>query len=240
MIKELTFPIEEVIQETEDTVTLRLKKTQQFDYFPGQFITIDIRQFKELENIERGKKVGPRAYSIGSSPTRDHVDITVKKEDKGRFSVWIVEEKPLKKGDFVTFKGPWGHFIYEENYGDVVLIGAGSGIVPLKTILEYIADKKLKASATLLYSNKTQKDIIYKKELDSINSSNVKIHYTLTQEQWNGRTGRINEQMIKECVGDLQNKRYYLCGPMIFAKEIKEILIKKNVKQELIKVEAWG
>lgn len=237
--EEINTRLIEFIQETHDTVTIRLAKPENFEYLPGQFVTIDTHQFDTVKNTERGRKNGPRAYSIASPPTRNYLDITVKKEENGRLSSWFVNESDLKLGDAITIKGPFGSFVYN-GHGDIVLLSAGSGIVPLRAMLWYVIDKNLPVSAHLLYSSKTRNDIIYGKELDAIQQPNVHIYHTLTREEWNGRKGRITEVMIKECVGDLNNKKYYICGSVPFTKDLEKILLTNNVPKEKIKTEGWG
>ena len=105
----------------------------------------------------------------------------------------------------------------------IVLIGAGSGIVPLMCMLRFIKTAQLwDVSAVLLYSNTHYEEIIYREELDKLSElPNIKVVHTLTREipeHWKGYTGRINKEYDLE--GSSQSTRQsllplrtaYLCG----------------------------
>ncbi|MBI5065532.1 hypothetical protein HZA97_04810 [Candidatus Woesearchaeota archaeon] len=229
--------VKRLIRETPDTITFETDKPKEFNYFAGQFATIDTKQFKELETVEEGRRHGPRAYSYTSSPTEDHLGFTIKKENKGKFSPWVLSGG-INVGDEVEIRSPFGHFFYEEQMGDVVLIGAGSGIVPLRSIIRFILDSNFKVGIKLFVSNKTEKDVIYKKELDEWNTlNNVKVFHSLTREK---EMKRIDEEHLKKNIGDFDKFCYFLCGPNDFCNEMKEIILKKGVAPNKVKMEKYG
>ena len=227
--------IKEIIQETKDTITWQFEES--VNYLPGQFITIDTKQFPQLKEAKIGRINGPRAYSI-TWP----FGITVKKEEEGLFSTFVIDNF-LKVGDIIEIKGPFGFFKYSE-HSDVILIGAGSGIVPLYTIICYFIDNKLPFQAKLLYGNKTEDSIIFKKQLDqlSLENKNIEIVHTLTRadDSWKGRRGRIDISLIEETAKDLSKYIFYICGPSEFGNSIKSELLKKGIPAEKIKMEAYG
>lgn len=227
--------IKEIIQETYDTITIQFEN--KINYFPGQFITIDTKQFPELANTGIGRAQGPRAYSI-TWP----FGVTVKKEENGLFSTFVAKGN-LKAGNEIEIKGPFGFFTYAEQR-DVFLIGAGSGIVPLYTILSSIAEKKSTASAKLLYSSKTEKDIIFRKQLDKLQAENKNFDMmhilTRADDSWKGRKERIDINLIEDFAKDLKRYIFYICGPAEFGKSIKEAILKKGIPSSNVKLEAWG
>ncbi|MEK6857850.1 MAG: FAD-binding oxidoreductase [Nanoarchaeota archaeon] len=227
--------IKEIIQETKDTATWQFDGSM--NYLPGQFITIDTKQFPQLKEAKVGRTNGPRAYSI-TWP----FGITVKKEEQGLFSTFVLENY-LNVGDVVEIKGPFGFFKYSEP-SNVVLLGAGSGIVPLYTIICNILHNKIPVEAKLLYSNKTESDIIFKKQLDKLSSENknIEVVHTLTRadDSWTGRKGRIDISLIESTAKDLSKFVFYICGPSEFGNSLKNELLKKGVSAEKIKMEAYG
>ena len=183
-VKKLTGKIEKIIRETEDTKSFWIKLPENFDHIPGQFVNIS------LPSLEK-----KGAFSIGSSPTefKDKILITVKK-------VGLLTGKlhDAKVGDEIIVTGPLGEFTFKNQKNDLVFMAGGTGIVPFRCITKYVIDKKLNNKIILLYSARTEKDIIYNYEWDKIKNKNVKIITTLTRQEWKGPMGRINEDLIKE------------------------------------------
>ncbi|MDQ7082916.1 MAG: hypothetical protein Q9N34_08220 [Aquificota bacterium] len=125
-----------------------------------------------------------------------------------------------------------------------MLIGAGSGVVPLMSILRYIKDKELhNVKATLLVSYTSYEEIIYRKELEELSGhSNIKVRITLTRkapEDWEGLRGRINTDMVLKEVEDIPANLYYLCGPPAFVDDMKKLLLQLGVERKQIKTERY-
>ncbi|MBI3031993.1 oxidoreductase [Candidatus Woesearchaeota archaeon] len=235
--------ITQVKQETPDTKTFRFEAVNQerMLFKPGQFAMVhDIEVTKDGEK----KKVN-RSYSIASSPTKNYIELVIKAEHPGLTSPkWINE---VKEGEQYEVKGPFGKFVYTEDMkGDVVLIGAGSGIAPLRSIVYYILEQKLPTAVYLIYSNKTQEDIIMKDEFLSLEEdhNNFELEFTLTREpehsDWEGHRGRIDYEFLEDCIGFLEDKLYYLCGPKEFVISMESLLKEHNVPAEKIKKEIYG
>ena len=203
--------ITKVIKETPDTHTVRISlenfkdQGEVFSFKPGQFVMV---------RPKIDGKVIPRAYSISSSPTKaqskdNYIDLTVRQTKEPTVSKWLNERSI---NDKIIFRGPYGQFFWEENHPEssqLLLIGGGSGITPLKSIIEYISDKNLPNKTKLLYSAKTQKDIILHDSLTKINNSNenIEIEFSLTREpeesNWTGRRGRIDSEYIKKTLKEI-------------------------------------
>ena len=245
-----TAVVDEVIVETHDTKTLRLKTPnlppdEPFHYQPGQFVMV---------RPEINGNIIPRAYSFSSSPTRSmqkegYFDLTVRQTETPTVSKWLNDRQV---GDKIDFRGPYGNFVWDETdpeAQEVFLIGAGSGITPLKCIFEYIHDKKYPNKVELLYSCRTMDEIISKEPLDQLHkeTSNSKIIYTLTREpqdsQWKGHRGRIDSSLIKneleENHFDLKKTKFYMCGTPIFCQTMVDILKGLGVLEDHILHEKW-
>jgi glycine betaine catabolism B len=220
----------EIIQEIPDVKTFRLKLVKPFAFLPGQFIFVHMTL-----NNEKLK----RAYSIASSPLdKEFIEITIKKQTPGTFSVYMVDS--AKEGDLLEISGPFGKFNYQDTLKEVVFIAGGVGVAPFRGIIRYILQKKLPTKVTLLYSTRTRNEIIYRNELDSINSHNIKIKYTLTRDEtWDGHKGRIDEAFILENLNNAKDKIYFLCGPLEFIRSTVDILITMGVDNTSIKRDVW-
>ena len=233
-IQEYKLKIIEIIDEIDNVKTFRLKIPEGSDlkYRCGQFFMV---RFEDNETLKR-------AYSISSSPeNKSYMEITL--DLVGEFTTKLFK---CKVGDYLMFKGPYGKFYFSEDMKqNLVLIGGGLGITPLRSIINFCKDKNLDNNIKLLYSSRTPEHVVYRKELEKLNEWE-KFDYIQTitrpkpEDGWSGKTGRIDESMIKENVENFEDNLYFLCGPLEFVKEIISILEKLGVKKEQIKADAWG
>ncbi len=237
-IVEFVAPVVEVREETPSTRTLVFDISgQDFEFYPGQYVMLKIPYPPTGEELKR-------AYSIASSPLqKDRLELTVKRKEGGKASVILTTE--VKEGDKFYIKGPYGKFYWTEEISTrIVLLGAGSGIVPLMCILRYIRDKGLhNVKATLLVSYTSYEEIIYRRELEELERhSNIKVRITLTRsapENWKGYRGRINADMVLKEVEDIPANLYYLCGPPVFVEDMKALLRELGVDRKQIKTEKY-
>ncbi|MEM4337034.1 MAG: FAD-dependent oxidoreductase [Candidatus Woesearchaeota archaeon] len=223
MVKKLKGTIEKIIEESEDVKSFWIKLEEDFAFTPGQFVIVS------LPDLEK-----KGAFSIGSSPTehKNKILITVKK-------VGLLTGKlhEAKLGDIINIIGPLGDFTFKEQNNDLVLIAGGCGIVPFRSIIHYVLDKKLKNKVVLLYSARTEKDIIYRYEWEKLKNKNIKIVITLTRQQWEGRTGRIDKQLIEDSARNLKNPEFFVCGPQQLVEEISEKI--KQAGYNRIRIDKW-
>ena len=136
---------------------------------------------------------------------------------------------------------------YDENMKqDLVLIGGGLGISPLRGIIRYCHNKKLQNRINLLYSVKAPEDVVYKDELDKFNDSNFNFDCIVTvtrpkpEDNWDKRTGRIDKELLKQNIKEVPNTLFFICGPLVFTKSIISMLEELGVKKEQIKTDIWG
>lgn len=210
-----------IYRETADTVTIVFNEgSELFHFKAGQFINLTL-----TINAEKVT----RAYSLSSCPGYDeHPAITVKQVDGGLMSTYILKHaEEIEEWDI---EGPHGFFhLTAETQSSkwVVLIGGGSGITPLYSILKYLL-RSTSVNVLLINTNKTERDVIFGKALMRIRQSflhRFKTVYAFTKEMpadtWfsdeivGGRLTRIRlKKLIKEFTGvEYLNAHYYLCGP---------------------------
>ncbi len=233
-IKEHKLKIKEIIDVGPDVKLFRCEIPDgvNVDFYPGQFFMVSIPGEENLK----------RAYSIASSPHEKHIEICLGKV--GNFSSKLFGKNP---GDVLIFKGPYGKFFFDgEMKNDLVLFAGGLGITPMMSIIRYCNGKKLNNKVRLLYCAKTPQNLIYKEELERTRDENKNFDFVLTitrlrpEHKWCGKTGRIDEKLLKESIKNIEDKLFYLCGPKEFVKCIIEMLEKLNVKKERIKTDVWG
>jgi len=247
MIYEYELKISEIKQLSPMSKVIKLDlEGKEFDFKPGQFIMIELDlEDQEGFTVEEGKsKTQKRAFSISSSPTeKEYLELTVKPPENASFvSKYLID--CVKVGDIFKIKGPYGLFVFdkEKSAKNVMLIGAGSGIAPLISVIRYINTNKLDINCKLLFANKIEEEILWREELESIAKNNSKFLYefTLTREDWQGTKGRIDKEMILRSIDNLEETDFYLCGPPEMVKNIQQILLDFGVVKDKIKREMYG
>jgi ferredoxin-NADP reductase len=229
--------LSQIERQTHDTKTLRFQVLDErlFCAKPGQFLTFQL-------TID-GRRVR-RSYTVSSSPVHEnYVEITPKRIENGCVSAFLNER--AEPGLTVEASGPYGRFYFEEKlHKSIVLIAAGSGITPMISMMRYIDDLELATPVTLLYCVRTAADIIFENELARLSRSLPNFEYEVCLSKpdptWKGRTGRLTEEFVSEKVPDLDSSTFFLCGPMGFMENARQILSTLGAKQERILQESFG
>lgn len=217
-----------------------------FNFQPGQFamMELDLEKTGRFKVRDGKNKIQKRPFSMSSAPLQqNYLEITVKPTEDGFVSEYFVNH--LQSGELIAVTGPFGKFYFDEKNTkkNIMLIGAGSGISPLMSILRYINEKKLPLRTHIIYSNKTENEILWRKEIELISktSKNISHEFTLTRENWKGATGRIKKEMIENSGLLLAETDFYLCGPPEFVKDMEDILITElGIQKEDIKKEIYN
>ena len=235
-VHEYILKISEIIDETPSVKVFRVKLPEDvdMDFYSGQFFMVSFVNDPEIKTA--------RAYSIASSSLKkNYLEIGLNKV--GPFTAKMFQ---MQTGDLLKFKGPYGKFYFNEQIkNDLVLIEGGTGITPLIGIIRYCNDKKLNNKIKLIYSVKISEEIIYRDDIEEIKKSNKNFDYVVTitrpeESNWLGRKGRIDLNLLKENVEDVENSLYYLCGPKEFVDTIISMLLSLGAKREQAKTDVWG
>ena len=238
--------VTKVIKNTKDISTIYFTKKDGSVpiFYAGQYITV---LFKDLLPPE-GK-----AYSLSCRPGLPYLSITVKRV--GKYSNRICDLKP---GDKFLVSSSYGS-LFEDYDQDITLIGAGVGIAPLFSIINDTLLKNPKRKVTLLYTNKTIKDICFLKELEELKEKhpNFKLILHVTREKdikekestnENDKDNQVDSKFVKgrfNLEGYLKNKTldatsdFILCGHINFVKDIYNDLLKCKVPVEQISTEIF-
>lgn len=207
-----------------------------FDFIPGQYLNI-------IAKID-GKQV-KRSYTIASPPTRKKsYDLTIKREEHGIMSSYLHDQ--IRIGDDLSISGPAGFFSFTgAEASNLVLIGAGVGVTPLMSVLRYLADIKWNGQVTVLFSFKTQDDILFQAEIEEIKKvlPTFQSFVTLTRAEgknWNGLRGRFVGETILKCAPNVKEARIHVCGPSMMMDAIKGELLSLGVPKDFIKIEYFA
>ena len=218
---------------TPSVISVTLEKPVNFEYKPGQFINITLT----VENCD--ERCNKRNFTLTSSPLDDNLMIATRR-GISRFKKTLTKSAP---DTIVNISPPLGRFtLNEENSVPLIMFAGGIGITPFHSMIRYAAKKNLLESITLLYSNTKANDVPFKEEFDAIVATHprIKVHHTITgDESWEGRRGRIDEDMIRDIVKNLNECEYYVCGPQVLVTALVDVLKKMNIREEKIKFEQF-
>ena len=193
-----------IAQNTADTKTYTFETERPLYFRAGQYLTL---------GCKIGKSEVSRPYAISSSPKEalsGRVSLTVKK--CGFFSGYLFDSAAV--GDSFVLGDPSGEFCYEpvKDADHVVAIAGGSGITPFYSMAQAVADGTNRHKLTIFYGARTESDLIFKKELDTLVSDKVKVVYVLSDEKKEGyESGFIGAELLQKYVsGDYT---VMMCGP---------------------------
>ena len=226
----------EIIDRTPGVKSFRFKIEVDVDFKAGQFFFVTIK----VDEANRTKH-----FSFSNSPTeKEYVEFTKRITD----SEYSRGLERLKIGDWARLKMPYGAFTLVDGIDKIAFLSGGIGITPIRSMCKYVTDVGIRKDIILIYGNNTEKDIIFKEDFDMLQKTNknISIVYALTspdvdRERWKGRTGYINEEMLKEEVPDFKDRTFYLCGPPAMVQSLKAILKDKLViAEDKIKLENFA
>ena len=188
-----------------------------------------------------------RSYSIASPPEDGmRVALTVERLDDGEVSSFLVDD--VRTGDEIELRGPiGGYFTWDvRDGGPLMLIGGGSGVVPLMAMVRHRAAAAAPVPARLLYSVRAIDDVIYHAELDRIAAADPTFMPTLTLTRaqppgWTGLHRRVDADMLEQAVWPAADApRVFVCGPTPFVESVADILVQLGHAPQHIKTERFG
>jgi ferredoxin-NADP reductase len=235
--RRLTWQLSGVTEVTPETPTVRTIGLAVPDW-PGH----RAGQHLDIRLTAEDGYTAERSYSIASAPG-EPVALTVERLDDGEVSPYLTGE--LRAGDELEVRGPiGGYFVWDAARGDgpLLLVAGGSGIVPLRAILRHRQRSGATTASRLLYSARSQAELIYRAELDGYRD--VPATYTLTRERppgWGGRTGRIDQALLAGVAWPAgQDPLAFVCGPTPFVEAVAAWLVGLGYPADRVKTERFG
>ena len=240
--------VAQIVQETPRVASLYLDIPDWPGHLAGQHVDVRL-------TADDGYQT-ERSYSIASAPEEPRLAITVERLDDGEVSPYLVGE--LMVGDKLELRGPiGGYFVWRASETrPLLLIGGGSGVVPLMAMLRHRsaarknlvagAAKGSEAQARLLYSSRTQSDIIYREELGRLAAAGdgLEVFHTLTRDKpqgWSGFTRRLDAAMLQEVAWPRSDMpAVFVCGPTSFVEAAASLLVGMGFEPGWIKTERFG
>jgi len=206
-------------------------------------------QHYDLRLTADGGYQAERSYSIASPPEQTgEIALTVELVNEGEVSGYLFEGVAV--GDELELRGPiGGYFVWrgEATSPPLLLVGGGSGVVPLMAMLRHRQHLGLRTPAVLLFSVRTPEEVIYQAELEAMaqadDSFTLLLDYTRQAPPgWAGYQRRIDAAMLAEVVarfGDAQPQAF-VCGPTGMVESAANGLQAAGLPPEMILTERFG
>ena len=237
--------ISDVVKETPEAVSVTfdvpIELKSKYIFLPGQYLT--------LESLINNEKIR-RDYSISSTPSSGNLTVTIKKVKNGIFSNYANDS--LQKGSLINVSLPRGRFVYDRISDSPKIIfafAAGSGITPIISIIKTALENSPKTSCRLIYGNKSPKTTIFLndlKHLKQVYKNRFDLQFVYSQAQVeNSLSGRIDAEKTAHFLHNFSSEQkslsnYYLCGPEKMIFNVKNELLKNNIKEEKILFELFS
>ena len=188
----------------------------------------------------------PSPTRVEATASTNRVALTVERLDDGEVSPYLVDE--VRVGDRFELRGPiGGYFVWEaRSLEPVLLVGGGSGVVPLMAMIRHRRATGSAVSARLLYSSRMLEDVIYREELERLAAEDGDLHValTLTRErppEWSGYDRRVDEAMLAEVFGPPAGYALaFVCGPTRFVETAANGLVALGYDPSRVRTERFG
>lgn len=222
---------------THDIVELRLKLEEPLpEYLAGQYVELQVP----------GITKEPRNFSFARAPQnedRQSVTFFLRQVPGGVLTTWLFADD--RSGTPVSIKGPFGSFYLREADAPILCVAGGSGLAPIKALLEQVAKSGFHRDVTLLFGARTQADLYCLDEMHEYErQSKGRFQFlpALSEEpadsDWNGARGNVTD-LIARTTPDVAGSHAYLCGPPPMIDAALEVLEKVGVESSHIHFEKF-
>jgi ferredoxin-NADP reductase len=220
--------VSQITRETPRVKSFRIALPMWMAHLPGQHYDVRL-------TAPDGYRA-QRSYSIASSPLDEgEVELTIDCLEDGEVSPYFHDV--LVEGDQVELRGPFASYFVWRGESPVLLIGGGSGVVPLMAMLRHRRRAMPDTPMRLIYSVRNAEEVIYADEL----GDDAALTFTRSApEGWRGHVGRLDRQLI-----DTQAEPYFggiafLCGSNGFVETASQLLLEAGFSPQRIRTERFG
>jgi len=220
--------VTEIRRETPRVKSFRIAVPMWMAHLPGQHYEVRL-------TAPDGYRA-QRSYSIASSPElEDEVELTVERLEDGEVSVYMHDA--LEQGDEIEVRGPFATYFVWREERPVLLVGGGSGVVPLMAMLRHRRLTAPDLPMRLLYSVRTPEEVIYASEL----GDETTLTYTRSAPPgWSGHTGRIDAELVSSAASGYSDGVAFVCGSNGFVETASELLLDAGFPPEQVRTERFG
>ncbi len=217
---------------THDVVHAITTKPEGFGFQRGQAVdwALDRRGFRD----------NPHPFTMVSGPEDDHLEFVIKCYPTSEYPdhEGVTEQiEKLVPGAKILISEPFGGL---EDKGEGVFIAGGAGITPFISMLEAREKAGALGGCALIFSNKAEKDIILRERWEAMAKKGLQLRLTLTDEDHPSIPHTmVTGDYLKEQLGELTNRRFYVCGPPPMMEAVIATLRQHRVPDFRIIAEEW-
>jgi len=217
----------------------------------------DWNKFNLWRYVSDVKEPALRAYSMASYPEEKEIMLNVRiatpppgasdSVPPGIMSSYIFDLKP---GDKCTISGPYGEFFAKETDAEMVFVGGGAGMAPMRShIFDQLRRLKSKRKMTFWYGARSKREMFYVEDFDMLARENdnfewhVALSDPLPDDNWDGYTGFIHNVLFEEFIKKHpapEDCEFYMCGPPIMNTSVINMLLENGVEPENIMLDDFG
>ena len=222
----------------------------------------DWEKFHMFDLVMHNPEPQFRAYSMASYPAEDNIimlNVRIATPPFDRVNGGFMKVNPgvcssyiysLKPGDKVTISGPYGEFHVKDTKREMIFIGGGAGMAPMRShILDQFLTKHTDRKASFWYGGRSLRELFYiddfkKIEADNPNFSfNIALSAPLPEDNWTGYVGNIHEVLFENYLKnhpEPEEIEYYLCAPPMMTQAVLNMLDNLGVPKEMIMFDDFG
>jgi Na+-transporting NADH:ubiquinone oxidoreductase subunit F len=256
---------------------LKLPEGEQVDFKPGGYIQIecpphevhykdfaveekyreDWDKYNVWQYVSKVEEPVVRAYSMANYPGEKGIimlNVRVASPPPrmpdvppGKMSSYIFGCKP---GDKVTISGPYGEFFIKDTDAEMVYIGGGAGMAPLRShIFELFKKRKTKRKVSYWYGGRSLRELFYVDQFRAIEAEypnfnfNIALSEPLPEDNWTGYKGFIHQVLLDNYLSTHpapEDIEYYICGPPMMNAAVFKMLDELGVEKENIAYDDFG
>ena len=217
----------------------------------SRLVTLDLRNhsfaFRPGQAVLSGAPVAERRpYSIASSPElvaeTQTLELLIALEADGTLGPHLPD---LAAGSPIDLEGPMGTFLFPDEMPTqrLLFVAGGTGIAPLRAMIDHVLRSNPTDRLSLLYSARNGEEFAFSNELRAHEGSGrLELHCTVTRDDgttWVGKRGRIGRSHFESVVHDAKNTLCFVCGPKALVNESVSTLAALGVPSDAIRTEAW-
>lgn len=260
-------------------LVLELPKGQNLNFTAGGYIQIDIPEFHDLafKDFDIDKEYHPdwdkfkiwdvianndeecfRAYSMANHPAEGNIVMLNVRISTPPPALW--DQVPpgiassyifnLKAGDTVTISGPYGEFFAKDTDREMIYLGGGAGMAPMRShLFDLLETKKSKRKITFFYGARSAREMFYHDDFTRLEKKYPNFKYVvglsepMPEDKWTGETGFIHNVAFESYLknhDDATELEYYMCGPPMMIDACDKMLFNLGVEQEMIDYDSFG